>query len=184
MISDVLATAKEKMDQSIEFAKDDFANVSAGRANPALFERILVDYYGAPTPLQQLASMQQPEARMLIITPFDKAALKDIEKALVAAPHLGATPNNDGNMIRVTMPELTEDRRKEYVKIVKDKAEQARVAIRNLRRTAMSDLEALKGEVSDDEISRGEKELEQITRASIDGVEDALKNKENELLAV
>ncbi|HIY66644.1 MAG TPA: ribosome recycling factor [Candidatus Agrococcus pullicola] len=184
MISDVLATAKEKMDQSIEFAKDDFANVSAGRANPALFERILVDYYGAPTPLQQLASMQQPEARMLVITPFDKAALKDIEKAIVAAPHLGATANNDGTIIRVTMPELTEDRRKEYVKIVKEKAEQARVAIRNLRRAAMSDLEALKGEVSDDEISRGEKELEQITRASIDGVEDALKNKENELLAV
>lgn len=184
MISDVLATAKEKMDQSIDVAKDDFANVSAGRANPALFERILVEYYGTPTPLQQLASMQQPEARMLIITPFDKSALKDIEKAIVAAPHLGANPSNDGSIIRITMPELTEDRRRDYVKIVKDKAEQARVAIRNVRRAAMSDLDALKGEVSDDEISRGEKELEQLTKTAVDGVDEALKNKEAELLSV
>ena len=176
--------AKEKMDQSIEVAKDDFSTVTAGRANPTLFERILVEYYGTPTPLQQLASMQQPEARMLVITPFDKSALKDIEKAIVAAPHLSASPSNDGNIIRITVPELTEERRRDYVKIVKDKAEQARVAIRNVRRSAMSDLEALKGEVGDDEISRAEKELEQLTKVAVEGIDDALKNKESELLAV
>lgn len=184
MITDVLATAKEKMQQSIEVAKEDFQNVSAGRANPALFEKILVEYYGTPTPMQQLASFQQPEARQLVITPFDKSALKEIERAIVAAPHLGVSPSNDGNIVRVVMPELTEERRKDYVKIVRDKAEQARVAIRNVRRAAMTDLEALKGEVSDDEISRGEKELEQITKSAVDGVEEALKNKEQELLTV
>lgn len=184
MISDVLAEAKEKMTQSIEVAKSDFANVSAGRANPALFQKILVDYYGTPTPLVQLASFQQQEARSLIITPFDKSSLKDIERAIVNAPHLGANPSNDGNMVRVTMPELTEERRKDYVKIVREKAEAARVAIRNVRRAAMTDLGALTGEVGDDEISRGEKELESVTKSAIDGVEDALKNKEAELLEV
>ncbi|MGO1392586.1 ribosome recycling factor [Agrococcus casei] len=184
MIKEVLATAKEKMQQSVEVAKDDFQNVSAGRANPALFEKVMVEYYGTPTPLQQLASFQQPEARQLVITPFDKSALKDIERAIVAAPHLGVSPSNDGSIVRVVMPELTEERRKDYVKVVKDKAEQARVAIRNVRRTAMSDLEALKGDVSDDEISRGGKDLEQITKQAIDGVEEALKNKEQELLKV
>lgn len=184
MISDVLASAKEKMTQSIEVAKDDFQTVSAGRANPALFQRLNVEYYGSPTPLVQLASFQQPEARTLIITPFDKTALKDIERAIVAAPHLGATPNNDGTIIRITMPELTEERRKDYVKIVKDKAEQARVALRNVRRQAMTDLEKLKSEVGDDEVARAEKELEAATKQAVEGIDDALKKKEAELLEV
>lgn len=184
MISDVLASAKEKMTQSIEVAKDDFQTVSAGRANPALFQRLNVDYYGSPTPLVQLASFQQPDARTLVITPFDKSALKEIERAIVAAPHLGVTPSNDGNIVRIVMPELTEERRKDYVKIVKDKAEQARVAIRNVRRQAMTDLDKLKGEVGDDEIARGEKELEVVTKQAIEGVDDALKKKESELLEV
>lgn len=184
MISDVLASAKEKMAQSIEVAKDDFQTVSAGRANPALFQRLNVDYYGSPTPLQQLASFQQPEARTLIITPFDKGALKDIERAIVNAPYLGAAPSNDGSIIRIMMPELTEERRRDYVKIVKDKAEQARVAIRNVRRQAMTDLDKLSGEVGDDEIARAEKELEQATKHAIDGVDEALKKKESELLEV
>ncbi|WP_072313762.1 ribosome recycling factor [Agrococcus sp. Marseille-P2731] len=184
MISDVLASAKEKMTQSIEVAKDDFQTVSAGRANPALFQRLNVEYYGSPTPLVQLASFQQPDARTLVITPFDKTALKDIERAIVAAPHLGVSPSNDGNIVRVVMPELTEDRRKDYVKIVKDKAEQARVAVRNVRRQAMTDLEKLKGEVGDDEISRAEKELEGNTKQAIDGIDEALKKKESELLEV
>ncbi|WP_425844924.1 ribosome recycling factor [Agrococcus sp. TSP3-2-1] len=184
MISDVLASAKEKMAQSIEVAKDDFQTVSAGRANAALFQRLNVEYYGTPTPLVQLASFQQPEARTLVITPFDKSALKEIERAIVNAPHLGVTPSNDGQIVRITMPELTAERRKDYVKIVKDKAEQARVAIRNVRRQAMTDLDKLTGEVGDDEIARAEKELEQVTKQAIEGVDEALKKKEAELLEV
>lgn len=184
MISDVLASAKEKMAQSIEVAKDDFQTVSAGRANPALFQKILVEYYGTPTPLVQLASFQQPEARTLVITPFDKSALREIERAIVNAPHLGVSPSNDGNIIRVTMPELTEERRKDYVKIVRDKGENARVAVRNVRRGAMTDLGALKSEVGDDEIARAEKELEALTKTSVDAIDEAVKKKEVELLEV
>ncbi|SDH94529.1 ribosome recycling factor [Agrococcus jejuensis] len=184
MISDVLTEAKDKMAQSIEVAKDDFATVSAGRANPALFQKLLVEYYGTPTPLVQLAGFQQPEARVLVITPFDKSALKDIEKAIVGAPHLGVTPNNDGQLIRITMPELTAERRKDYVKIVRDKAEAARVAIRNVRRAGKTDLDALTGEVSDDEIARGEKDLDAATKAAVEQIDEALKKKEAELLEV
>ncbi|AWB89599.1 ribosome recycling factor [Salinibacterium hongtaonis] len=184
MISEVLAEAKDKMGKSVEAAKDDFANVRTGRANPALFQKLLVDYYGTPTPLGQLSTMNNPEARMLVITPFDKGALKDIEKAIVAAQHLGANVGNDGNIIRAVLPELTEDRRKEYVKLVKAKAEDARVSIRNVRRKAKDDLDALKGEVGDDELARGEKELEALTKTHIDAIDDALKKKEAELLEV
>jgi len=183
VISDVLASAKEKMAQSIEVAKADFQTVSAGRANPALFQKLLVEYYGSPTPLVQLAGFQQPDARTLVITPFDKSALKDIERAIVAAPHLGVSPSNDGAIIRVVMPELTEERRRDYVKIVKDKAEQARVAVRNIRRQALSDLDKLT-EVGDDEVARAGKELEAATKQAVDGIDDALKKKESELLEV
>jgi ribosome recycling factor len=183
VISDVLASAKEKMAQSIEVAKADFQTVSAGRANPALFQKLLVEYYGSPTPLVQLAGFQQPDARTLVITPFDKSALKDIERAIVAAPHLGVSPSNDGAIIRVVMPELTEERRRDYVKIVKDKAEQARVAVRNIRRQALSDLDKLT-EVGDDEVARAGKELEAATKQAVEGIDDALKKKESELLEV
>ncbi|CAN5143810.1 ribosome recycling factor [soil metagenome] len=184
MISDVLTEAKEKMDKSVEAAKDDFSNVRTGRANPALFQKVLVDYYGTPTPLGQLAGMQNQEARTLLITPYDKSALKDIEKAIVAAPNLGAQVGNDGNVIRATLPELTEDRRKEYVKIVRAKGEDAKVSIRNIRRKAKDDLDALKADVGDDEVARAEKELEAATKAHIDAIDDALKKKEAELLEV
>jgi ribosome recycling factor len=184
VISDVMASAKEKMAQSIEVAKDDFQTVSAGRANPALFQRLNVEYYGTPTPLLQLASFQQPDARTLVITPFDKSALKEIERAIVNAPHLGVTPSNDGNLVRIVMPELTEERRRDYVKIVKDKAEQARVAVRNVRRQAMADLDKLNGEVGEDEIARAGKELELLTKQTVDSIDDALKKKETELLEV
>jgi ribosome recycling factor len=117
MISDVLAEATEKMNKAVEVAKDDFGTVRTGRANPALFQKVLVDYYGTPTPLQQLASMVNQEARTLIITPFDKTALKDIERAIASAPNLGASVGNDGVVIRATLPELTEERRREFVKI-------------------------------------------------------------------
>jgi ribosome recycling factor len=183
VITDVLAEATDKMDRAVDVAKDDFATVRTGRANPALFLKIMVEYYGTPTPLAQLASLQNPEARTLIVTPYDKTALKEIEKAIVAFPNLGATPTNDGNIIRVTMPELTEDRRKEYVKIVRAKGEEAKVAIRNVRRKAKDDLDAQK-EVGEDEIARAEKELDALTKAHIDGIDDALKRKEAELLEV
>ena len=184
MISDVLAEAKEKMHKSVEAAKDDFSNVRTGRANPALFQKILVDYYGTPTPLGQLAGMNNPEARTLVITPYDKGALKDIERAIVNAPNLGANVGNDGVIIRATLPELTEERRKEFVKIVRSKGEDAKVSIRNIRRKAKDDLDALKSEVGDDEVARGEKDLEALTKNNIDAIDDALKKKETELLEV
>lgn len=183
MISDVLAEAKDKMGKAVEAAKDDFGTVRTGRANPALFQKVLVDYYGTPTPLAQLASMVNQEARTLLITPFDKSALKDIEKAIAGASHLGASVGNDGAVIRATLPELNEERRKEFVKLVRDKAEQARVAIRNIRRKAKDDLDALK-EVGEDEIARAEKELDASTKAHVDAVDDAVKRKEAELLEV
>jgi ribosome recycling factor len=184
VISDVLAEAKDKMDKAVEVAKDDFGTVRTGRANPMLFQKILVDYYGSPTPLAQLASLNNPEARTLIVTPFDKSALKEIEKAIVAAPNLGANVGNDGEIVRVTLPELTEERRREFVKIVRDKAEQAKVAIRNIRRTAKDGLDALKSEVGEDDLSRAEKELDAHTKAHVDAIDDALKRKEAELLEV
>ena len=184
MIADVLSDATARMQKAVEVAKEDFATVRTGRANPQLFQKIMVSYYGTPTPLAQLASLQNPEARTLVVTPYDKSALKDIEQAIRDVPNLGANPNNDGNIIRVTLPELTEERRREYVKIVRSKAEDARVSVRNIRRKAKDDLEALKGEVGDDEVTRGEKELEHITKANVDAIDDALKRKEAELLEV
>ena len=184
MIADVLSDATTRMQKAVEVAKDDFGTVRTGRANPQLFQKIMVSYYGTPTPLAQLASMQNPEARTLVVTPYDKSALRDIEQAIRDTPNLGANPSNDGNIIRVTLPELTEERRKEYVKIVRTKAEDAKVSVRNIRRKAKDDLDALKGEVGDDEVSRGEKELEHITKANVDAIDDALKRKEAELLEV
>jgi ribosome recycling factor len=184
VIADVLSDATARMQKAVEVAKEDFATVRTGRANPQLFQKIMVSYYGTPTPLAQLASLQNPEARTLVVTPYDKSALKDIEQAIRDTPNLGANPTNDGNIVRVTLPELTEERRKEYVKIVRSKAEDARVSVRNIRRKAKDDLDALKGEVGDDEVTRGEKELEHITKANVDAIDDALKRKEAELLEV
>lgn len=184
MIADVLSDATARMHKAVEVAKDDFASVRTGRANPQLFQKIMVSYYGTPTPLSQLASLQNPEARTLVVTPYDKSALKDIEQAIRDTPNLGANPTNDGNIVRVTLPELTEERRREYVKIVRSKAEDARVSVRNIRRKAKDDLDSLKGEVGDDEVSRAEKELEQLTKTNVDAIDDALKRKEAELLEV
>jgi ribosome recycling factor len=183
VISDVLAETKDKMAKALEAAKEDFGTVRTGRANPLMFQKIMVDYYGSPTPLGQLASLNNPEARTLLVTPFDKSSLKEIEKAIVAAPNLGANVGNDGAIVRVTLPELTQDRRKEFVKIVRDKAEQAKVSIRNIRRKAKDDLDALK-EVGEDEIARAEKDLEATTKTHVDAIDDALKRKEAELLEV
>ncbi|MEF2978779.1 ribosome recycling factor [Subtercola sp. YIM 133946] len=184
MIADVLTDAADRMKKALENTKEDFSTVRTGRANPALFQKVLVDYYGSPTPLAQLASLQNPEARTIIVTPYDKGALRDIEQALRDMPNLGANPTNDGNIIRVTLPDLTEERRKEFVKLVKGKAEDGKVSVRNIRRKAKDDLDALKSEVGDDEVARAEKELEAATKATVDAIDDALKRKETELLEI
>lgn len=184
MIAEVLQEAGDRMAKAVDVAKDDFNTVRTGRANPALFQRILVDYYGSPTPLGQLASLQAPEARMLVITPYDKTALKDIERAIATTPNIGGSPTNDGSIIRVIIPELTQDRRKEFVKIVRGKGEDAKVSVRNIRRHTKDDLDSLTGEISDDEIARAEKELEALTKRHVDQIDEALKRKEAELLEV
>ena len=186
MISEVIASATDKMGKAVEAAMEDFATVRTGRANPAMFQKIMVDYYGTGTPLGQLASMQNLEARTLNITPYDKSALITIEKAIRDEPNLGATVNNDGTTIRASLPDLTEDRRKEYVKLVKAKAEDARVAVRNIRRKGNDDLAALKkdGAAGEDDLARAEKELDALTKQTVDAIDDALKRKEAELLEV
>ncbi|KZE41535.1 ribosome recycling factor [Microbacterium sp. T32] len=184
MIADVLADAGARMDRAVEAAKEDFATVRTGRANPQMFQKVLVDYYGSPTPLAQLASLNNPEARTLVVNPYDKSALKAIEQAIRDMPNLGVNPTNDGTIVRVTMPELTEDRRKEYVKLVRSKGEDAKVQVRNLRRKAKDDLDALKNEVGEDELVRAEKELDGVTRSHVDAIDEALKRKEAELLEV
>ncbi len=184
MIADILSDVSNRMDRAVEAAKDDFATVRTGRANPQLFQKILVDYYGTPTPLNQLASLNNPEARTLLVTPYDKSAIRDIEQAIRNTPNLGANPTNDGNLVRVTLPELTEERRKEFVKLVKGKGEDHRVHLRGLRRKAKDELDGLKNDVGEDELVRAEKELDALTRAHVEQIDEALKRKEAELLEV
>ncbi|MDQ0634737.1 ribosome recycling factor [Arthrobacter pascens] len=185
MIEDTLLEAEDKMDKAVEVAKEDFASIRTGRANPGLYNKVLVDYYGSPTPLQQLASFAIPDARTILITPFDKTALRDIERAL-SDSEVGANPSNDGNVIRITIPDLTQERRKEYVKIVKTKGEDAKISIRNIRRKAKETLDRLvkDGEAGEDEGSRAEKELDALTKSHVDGIDELLKRKEAELLEV
>nr|WP_232483424.1 ribosome recycling factor [Brevibacterium yomogidense] len=173
------------MDKAIEVTQEEFGNIRTGRANPALFSNLLVDYYGSPTPMQQLASFQVPEARTVIITPYDRNAMGDIETALRNSD-LGANPANDGNVIRVVLPQLTEERRKEYVKVVKTKAEDGKVSIRNIRRRAKETLERMSkdGDVGEDEADRGIKELDEITKSKTDDIDRLLEAKEAELLEV
>jgi ribosome recycling factor len=185
VIDETLREAAEKMDKAVEVAKEDFATIRTGRANPSLFSKVTVDYYGSPTPLQQLASFQNPEPRTLLITPYDKAALNDIEKALRESD-VGANPANDGVVIRVVLPELTQERRKEYVKVVRGKAEDAKVSIRNIRRKAMDTIGKMvkDGDVGEDEGNRAEKDLDAKTKSHTDNVDELLKRKEAELLEV
>ncbi|AMB39910.1 ribosome recycling factor [Arthrobacter sp. TES] len=185
MIEETLLEAGEKMDKAVEVAKEDFASIRTGRANPGLYNKVIVEYYGTPTPLQQLASFAVPDARTILITPYDKSALRDIEKAL-SDSEVGANPSNDGNVIRVTIPELTKERRKEYVKIVKGKGEDAKVSVRSIRRKAKDALDKLvkDGEAGEDEGARAEKELDAITKQHVDSIDDLLKRKEAELLEV
>ena len=185
MIDDTMFEAEEKMEKAVEVAKDNFAGIRTGRAHPGMFNKVVVDYYGAPTPLQQLASFQTPEARTILISPFDKGAMSNIEKALRDAD-LGVNPSNDGNIIRCILPQLTEERRKEYIKMARNQAEDAKVAIRNIRRTAKESIEKLvkDGDIGEDEGSRAEKDLESTTKKYVDTIDEVLKGKESELLEV
>ena len=183
MIDETLFEAEEKMEKTVEAAKEAFAGIRTGRAHPGMFQKVLVDYYGAPTPLQQLASFQTPEARTIIISPFDKGSMHAIEKAIQQAD-LGVNPSNDGNIIRCVMPVLTEERRREYVKMAHTQAEDAKVSVRNVRRHAKTTLEKFvkDGEVGEDEGSRAEKELETVTKKHVDQIDELLRHKEAELL--
>jgi ribosome recycling factor len=185
VIDETLLEAEEKMDKAIEVAKEDFANIRTGRASGAMFNKITVEYYGAPTPLQQLASFNTPEARTIVISPFDKSALSAIEKA-IRDSDLGVNPSNDGNIIRVVLPVLTEERRRDYVKLAKGKAEDARVSVRNIRRRAKEQLDRIvkDGEAGEDEGTRAEKELEALTKSHVDMIDALLAGKESELLEV
>lgn len=185
MIDETLLEAEEKMDKAVQVAKEDFAAIRTGRANPAMFSKIMVDYYGAPTPLQQLASFAIPEARVVIINPFDRGSMSGIEKALRDSD-LGVNPSNDGAVIRLMLPQLTEERRRDYIKVARHKAEEARVSVRNIRRRAKDTLDRLvkDGEAGEDEVVRAEKELEQYTKRHIDTIDELLKHKEAELLEV
>lgn len=185
MIEDALLEAEDKMDKAVEVAKENFAGIRTGRVNPGLFNKVTVDYYGSPTPLQQLASFQTPEARTLLISPFDKSSLQAIESALRESD-LGANPSNDGNVIRVTMPELTAERRKEYIKLAHSQGEDAKVSIRHIRRAAKDTIDKLvkDGEVGEDDGTRGEKELDALTKKYVDNVDQILKAKEAELSEV
>ncbi len=185
MIDDVLLETTEKMAKAVSHTAADFSTVRTGRATPALVEKIKVEYYGAEVPLQQLAGFNVPEPRVLVVAPYDKSSMKAIEKALMHSD-LGITPSNDGQVIRLVFPQLTTDRRKDLVRVVKHKAEEGRIAVRNLRRAARHDLEAFEkdGEISVDELDRAEKDLEKLTHEYVAEIDKMLGRKEQELLEV
>ena len=185
MLDETMFEAEEKMEKAVEVAKEDFASIRTGRASAGMFNKLQVDYYGAPTPLQQLASFQTPEARTVLITPYDKSSMNAIEKALRDSD-LGVNPSNDGNTIRCILPQLTQERRKEYIKMVHRKGEDAKVSIRNVRRHAKDSIDKLvkDGEIGEDEGTRSEKELETLTKKHVEQVDTLLKGKESELLEV
>ena len=184
-VDDVMLETQDKMEKAVAHTQSEFATVRTGRATPALVERLKVDYYGTDVPLQQLAGFNVPEARMLVIQPYDKGALKAIEKAIQHSD-LGINPSNDGQVIRLVFPQLTEERRKELVKVVKHKAEEARIAIRAIRRSARHDLESLErdGDITADELERAEKDLEKVTHEHVAEIDKMLQHKEHELLEV
>lgn len=181
--ADIVSDADHKMDHAVDFAREEFAAIRTGRAHPAMFSKIVVEYYGTPTPLQQLASFQVPEARTILITPYDQGSMAATERA-IRDSDLGVNPSNDGHTIRCVLPVLTEERRKEYTKLAKSKAEEGRVAIRNTRRHALDTIHKLvkDHDVSEDDASRSEKQLDQVTKKHTDSVDDLLKHKEAELL--
>jgi ribosome recycling factor len=185
LIDELLEDAGGRMSKSVESSTHEFSTVRTGRASPALLDRVLVDYYGAMTPLNQLATISAPEARLLSVQPYDKSSIKAIEKAINESD-VGLTPSNDGNVVRLVIPELTEERRRELVKVVRNLAEEGRVAVRNVRRDTMQHLRELKaeGEASSDDEHRAEVELQKLTDARIGELDGVLKIKEEEILAV
>jgi ribosome recycling factor len=185
LTNELLADAKERMGKSVQATNTEFGSVRTGRASPALLDRIVVDYYGAPTPLKQLATISAPEARLLTVQPYDASSIKSIEKAIMESD-IGLTPNNDGKLIRLGVPELNEERRRELVKVVRHIAEEGRVAIRNIRRDVMHDLRELKdaGEAGADDEHRAEVELQKLTDGQIAELDGLLKGKEAEILEV
>jgi ribosome recycling factor len=185
MIDETLLDAEERMDKAVAVAQDDFGGIRTGRAAPQMFQKIVVDYYGAMTPIIQLASLTVPEPRMAIITPYDKSSLGLIERA-IRDSDLGVNPTNDGTIIRISFPQLTEERRKEFIKVARHKAEDAKVSIRNIRRKAKDELDRLvkDGETGEDEVNRAEKELDKVTTQYVNRVDELLKHKEAELLEV
>jgi ribosome recycling factor len=182
---DVLAESRDKMAKARDHLQGEFGSIRTGRASPVFVEKLRVDYYGSEVPLQQLAGFSVPEPRLLVISPYDKNSIKAIEKAIQASD-LGITPNNDGALIRLSFPQLTAERRKEMVKIVKHRAEEARVAVRNVRRSARHDLEAFQkeGEISEDDLDRAEKELEKLTHEYVAEIDNLAAHKEQEMLEV
>ena len=185
MIPDIIREAETKMAGAIEYAKEEFAAIRTGRAHPAMFAKLTAEYYGAQTPLQQLATFQVPDARVVMITPYDPSSVNAIEKS-IRDSDLGVNPSNDGKTIRVALPQLTEERRKEYIKLAKSKAEDARISVRGARRTAKEALDKMvkDSEVGKDEVARAEKQLDVSTKKYTDAIDDVLKHKEAELLEV
>ena len=185
MINETMNEADQKMDKAVGVAREEFAAIRAGRANPSMFAKITAEYYGTPTPIQQLASFTSPEARTILVAPFDMNAMSAIEKA-IRDSDLGVNPTDDGKVIRCTFPELTEERRKEYIKVARTKAEDGKVAIRNIRRHAKQELERLEkdGEVGKDDVAGAEKRLDSLTKKHTDQIDEMLKHKEAELIEV
>jgi ribosome recycling factor len=185
MIDDTLLEAEEKMEKAVAVAKEDFATIRTGRAHPSMFSKITAEYYGTQTPVNQLASFHMPEPRMVVIQPFDKGSLGAIDKA-IRNSDLGVNPTNDGAIIRVVFPELSEDRRKEYIKVARHKAEDSRVSIRNIRRHAKDSIDKMvkSGDAGEDDGRRAEGELDKLTHAYVSQVDELLKHKEAELLEV
>ncbi|WP_370620019.1 ribosome recycling factor [Mumia sp. Pv 4-285] len=184
-MDETLRDADSKMDKAVEHAREDFAAIRTGRAHPAMFAKITADYYGTPTPIQQLAGFQIPEPRVVIVSPYDMGAKGAIEKA-IRESDLGVNPTDDGKVLRLSLPQLTEDRRKEYIKLAKSKAEEGRVAVRNIRRSAKQAMDKAEkdGEISKDDVTGAEKRLDALTKKHVDHIDELVKNKEQELLEV
>ncbi|MBF9129879.1 ribosome recycling factor [Plantactinospora sp. S1510] len=185
MIDDTLLEAEEKMERAVEHAKEEFGAIRTGRASPAMFSKIIIDYYGSPTPLTQMASVGVPEPRMAIIKPYDNSQLQAMEKA-IRDSDLGVNPNNEGNQLRIVLPQMTEERRRDMIKVARHKAEEAKVAIRNIRRRGKEELDRVvkDGEAGEDEGRRAEKELDDLTHRYVAHVDELVKHKETELLEV
>lgn len=185
MLDDVMTEAELKMAESVDHTRGEFAKIRTGRANPGLITNLKVEYYGTKTPLQQIAGVSVPDPRMLLVNPYDANALREIERAIQAAD-IGVNPSNDGSVIRVVFPELSEERRRDYVRLARERAEEGRVAIRNIRRSAKSEFDALEkdGDISQDEHRRAEHALQTLTNTYVANIDELLTNKEHELLEI